>query len=251
TWQIGQASLLIKHLKIPIVYDFRKEDVSQGGQGAPLVPVFHQAIAQHLQKPCVFINIGGVSNLSYMDLRAPLIAGDCGPGCALINDYVQKTFQIPFDDKGRLAYLGDVHYDFLNQWLLHPYFQKTFPKSLDRNTFSHFLQDVTTLSRYNALSTLSALTAQAIILSFNLLPQDLKSLYLMGGGAKNDFIVQWIQNKISCPVQSIEKLGLDSSFIEAQAFAFLAVRSLYGLSFTYPTTTGVKIPLSGGKILND
>ncbi len=236
TVQIGDAQLLTYTFGIPVVHDFRTDDCLNGGQGAPLVPIYHKALVQQLSEPTVVINIGGVSNLTYID-GDMLIAGDIGPGNALINDVMTQYFNQDYDVDGAMAAANTVNESVLDQWLSNPYFARPFPKSLDRDHFSAYKG---VLSGGEAIATLTELTIQAILRSFSLLPKMPKHVYLCGGGAKN----KTIRNGLM-PCSILE----NSDMIEAQAFAYLAMRVLRGLPTSFPTTTGCTAPTCGGKII--
>ena len=237
TVQIGDAQLVVDTFGIPVVHDFRTDDCLNGGQGAPLVPIYHKALVQQENAPTVVINIGGVANLTYID-GDTVIAGDIGPGNALINDVMQRDFSLEYDLDGAVAAANTVNKSVLDQWLSNPYFALPFPKSLDRDHFSSYKG---LLSGGEAIATLTELTIQAILRSFSLLPRVPKHVYLCGGGAKNKTIMNGLM-----PCSVLE----DSDMIEAQAFAYLAVRVLRGLPTSFPTTTGCTAPTSGGKIIS-
>ncbi|MBX3458120.1 MAG: anhydro-N-acetylmuramic acid kinase [Candidatus Paracaedibacteraceae bacterium] len=235
TVQIGNAQTIFDEVNVPVVYDFRTQDCLNDGQGAPLVPIFHKALVQNLHEPTVVINIGGVANLTYID-DDTLIAGDIGPGNALINDVMVRDFAKPYDENGVLAAANPVNQSALDLWLRDPYFDRIFPKSLDRDHFSSFKN---VLSGGEAVATLTELTIQSILNSFSRLPKKPKYVYLCGGGAKNQTIASGLMPCITLK---------DSDMIEAQAFAYLAVRVLRGLPTSFPTTTGCTAPTCGGKI---
>ncbi len=235
TVQFGCAQTIVDAIGVPVVHDFRVDDCLAGGQGAPLVPLYHQTLMQKTDHPVVVINIGGVSNLTYIDDHV-LIAGDIGPGNALINDVMIRDFDQPYDTDGALAAKNHANAALLKEWLKDPYFSMPFPKSLDRD---HFSKNKECLSGAEAIATLTEFTIQSIRRSFNLLPKPPKAVYLCGGGAKNKTIAQGLT-----PCAILE----DSDMIEAQAFAYLAVRVQRGLPTSFPSTTGCKFPVCGGKI---
>lgn len=236
TLQIGDAQLIFDTFGIPVAHDFRADDCSNGGQGAPLVPIYHKALVQNLKEPTVIVNIGGVSNLTYVD-NDILIAGDIGPGNALINDVMVRDFNQEYDVDGIIASNSKINPIILNEWLNDSFFSAPFPKSLDRDHFSSFKEH---LSGGNAIATLTELTVQAIRQSFSLLPKEPKYIYLCGGGAKNKTIRKGLM-----PCEILE----NSDMIEAQAFAYLAVRVQQKLPTSFPTTTGCITPTCGGKII--
>ncbi len=248
TVQIGAAAELAKAIGIPVVHDLRAADVAAGGQGAPLVPVYHRALAGSLELPgpIVVLNIGGVSNITYIDGEL-LIACDTGPGNALLDDFVAKTTGEPFDRDGQLAAQGRPDQRWLEQALQQPFFAQAPPKSLDRNQFAALT--LPELSPADGAATLTAFTAAAIAKIVPLLPRPPHSWIVAGGGARNPVMVQMLRDYLAPAIVSCaEAHGWSAEALEAQAFGFLAVRALRGLPLTYPATTGVKIPITGGLI---
>jgi anhydro-N-acetylmuramic acid kinase len=249
TIQIGDAAALAKAIHIPVMHDFRAADVAAGGQGAPFVPVYHRALAQSLERegPIVVVNIGGVSNITYIDGNDALIACDTGPGNALLDDHVLRTMSMPFDCEGRLAAQGIVDVAWVSRALQVPFFAKSPPKSLDRNDFSSLkLRDVPPA---DGAATLTAFTVEAIARIVPLLPKVPKSWIVAGGGARNLTMLRMLRERLDpATVEAAETLGWSADSIEAQAFGFLAARGLKGLPLSYPATTGVPIPMTGGII---
>jgi anhydro-N-acetylmuramic acid kinase len=249
TVQIGDAAMLAKAIHIPVMHDFRAADVAAGGQGAPFVPVYHRALTQSLERegPIAVVNIGGVSNITYIDGTDTLIACDTGPGNALLDDFMYRTTGEPFDCKGRLAAQGRVNVVWIARALAHPFFAQRPPKSLDRNDFAHFkLPD---LPPADGAATLTALTAAAIAKIVPLLPAPPKSWIICGGGARNLTMMRMLKERLApAKVEAAEALGWSADAIEAQAFGFLAARGLKGLPLSYPATTGVPMPTTGGVI---
>src|SRR6516165_1218203 len=196
TVQIGDAAALAKAIHIPVMHDFRAADVAAGGQGAPLVPVYHRALAQSLERegPIVMVNIGGVSNISYIDGNDALIACDTGPGNALLDDHVYRTIGQPFDCDGRFAAQGRVNVVWVARTLTHPFFLKRPPKSLDRNDFAHV--DLGDMTPADGAATLTALTAGAIAKIVPLLPKVPKSWIISGGGARNLTMMRMLREKL-------------------------------------------------------
>jgi anhydro-N-acetylmuramic acid kinase len=249
TVQIGAAADLAKAIGIPVVHDLRAADVAAGGQGAPLVPVYHRALARALELPgpIVVLNIGGVSNISYIDGDETLIACDTGPGNALLDDFVARTTGAPCDRDGRLAAQGRLDQRWLDEALQQPFFAKTPPKSLDRNQFAGLA--LPELSAADGAATLTSFTAAAIAKIVPLLPRPPQSWIVAGGGARNPTMVQMLRERLApATVSCAEAHGWSAEALEAQAFGFLAVRALLGLPLTFPSTTGVKIPITGGLI---
>ena len=248
TVQIGDAAALAKAIHIPVMHDFRAADVEAGGQGAPFVPVYHRALAQSLERegPIVVVNIGGVSNITYID-GDTLIACDTGPGNALLDDFMYRTLRQPFDCEGRTAAKGAVDVAWVVEALKHPFFRLPPPKSLDRNDFAS-LKLQTSLPADGA-ATLTAFTAAAIAQVEPLLPKQPNSWIVCGGGALNLTMMNMLRERLApATVETAEGLGWSGEAIEAQAFGFLAARGLKGLPLSYPATTGVPIPMTGGVI---
>jgi anhydro-N-acetylmuramic acid kinase len=249
TVQIGDGSALAKAIHIPVMHDFRAADVAAGGQGAPFVPVYHRALAQSLARegPIVVVNIGGVSNITYIDGTDTLIACDTGPGNALLDDYMYRAMNQAFDCEGRFAAQGVADEAWIARALQLPFFALPPPKSLDRNDFAALrLGDV---APANGAATLTAFTAAAIARIVPLLPKVPKSWIVVGGGARNLTMLRMLRERLApATVEAADGLGWASDAIEAQAFGFLAARGLKGLPLSYPATTGVPIPMTGGVI---
>ncbi|ABD88392.1 protein of unknown function UPF0075 [Rhodopseudomonas palustris BisB18] len=249
TVQIGDAAALAKAIRVPVMHDFRAADVAAGGQGAPLVPVYHRALAQSLDRsgPLAVVNIGGVSNISYIDGHETLIACDTGPGNALLDDFVLRVSGQPFDAEGRLAAQGQVDEAWVAAALQHPFFAAPPPKSLDRNEFAALA--LPKLTPADGAATLTAFTAGAIAGIVPLLPKLPLSWIVTGGGARNLSLLRMLREKLApASVENADALGWSADAMEAQAFGFLAARGLKGLPLTYPQTTGVVIPMTGGRI---
>jgi anhydro-N-acetylmuramic acid kinase len=247
TVQIGDAQALARTLHIPVMSDMRAADVASGGQGAPMVPVYHRALAQGLDRdgPIAVINIGGVSNVTYIDGNDALIACDTGPGNALLDDFVFRTTGASFDVDGALAARGRVDQAWVAKGLQNPFFGAPPPKSLDRNDFAALvLNDMTPA---DGAATLTAFTAAAIASIVPLLPQPPRNWIVTGGGARNPTMLRMLREQLpAATVESADALGWSADAVEAQAFAFLAVRALKGLPLSYPATTGVPTPMPGG-----
>lgn len=241
THQIGNAKLLAAKTGIDVVHNFRANDVAHGGQGAPIVPVFLQAVAAEMQHPALFLNIGGVSNICYVGEE--LIAFDCGPGNALIDDYVAKNYLIEFDDNGKIATNGNVIESVVNEFIHHPYFAQKPPKSLDRNAFGVQIPEKSA----DGVATLTEMTAIAIAQSLKFLPSRPNEMLVYGGGANNSYLLSRISKLSGVAVKKMTQLN--PNFLEAYAFGYLAVRSITGQPITYPSTTGVHQPLSGGVLV--
>ena len=246
TWQIGDAKLMAKELATVVIADFRSTDVSKGGEGAPLAPVFHRSLARNLEHPICVLNIGGVANLTWINGNE-ILAFDTGPGNALIDDLVHKHTGCSMDFDGLFARKGKVNRQALQSLLKDPYFKRSAPKSLDRNHFSKVAVQVLASSNfYDSAATLTAFTAEAIENGLRIFPHIPKQILVCGGGRKNQTLMQTLQKKSSIPLRAVEKVGWSGDDMEAQLIAFLAVRSFYGLPISFPTTTGVPSPTTGG-----
>jgi anhydro-N-acetylmuramic acid kinase len=249
TVQIGDAAVLARAIHIPVMHDFRAADVAAGGQGAPLVPVYHRALAQSLERegPLAVVNIGGVSNITYIDGADTLIACDTGPGNALLDDFIFRVTGQRFDGEGRLAAQGTADAAWVARALEHPFFALPPPKSLDRNDFASLA--LSAMPPADGAATLTALTAAAIARIVPLLPKPPRSWIVAGGGARNFTMLRMLRERLApATVEAAEALGWSADAIEAQAFGFLAARGLKGLPLSYPATTGVPMPMTGGLI---
>jgi anhydro-N-acetylmuramic acid kinase len=246
TVQIGDGVLLAKQLRIPVVYDFRAADVAAGGEGAPFVPAFHRALARGLDepRPIAVLNVGGVSNVTFLDGDVDPIAFDTGPGNAPIDELVLARTGKRFDRDGVLASQGSVHEEAVTKLLTDPYFSRKPPKSLDRAQFAKL--DLDALSLEDAVATATAAVAATIARAVEHLPRPPATWIVAGGGARNRSLMKMLRERLRSSVQVAEAVGWSSDALEAQAFAFLAVRSLKGLPLTFPTTTGVAQPMTGG-----
>jgi anhydro-N-acetylmuramic acid kinase len=247
TEQIGNPWLLFERAGIPVVSDFRSADVAAGGQGAPLVPVFHASLSESMDKPMLFLNIGGVANITYVGKSGELIACDSGPGNAMLNDWVFNHLGKTHDENGTIAHAGVARMDIVERYLQHPFFAAPAPKSLDRNAFS--LEGVQGLDVMTGAATLTRLVAEAVKRSLEQLPSRPAQVLVCGGGRHNPAMMQVLQQVLApCVVQPVEAHGLNGDALEAQAFAYLAVRSAKGLPISFPTTTGVPRPMCGGTL---
>ncbi|PHS77372.1 MAG: anhydro-N-acetylmuramic acid kinase [Rhodospirillaceae bacterium] len=244
TVQIGDGALLAKQLGISVVNDFRSQDVRAGGQGAPLVPIFHQALVgsqNEVSSPVAVVNIGGVANVTWVG--DDLLAFDTGPGNAPLNDWVQRHTEQNMDRNGVLAEKGTVNAGVLRVLLENSYFDKLPPKSLDRDDFK---VDLKGLNLEDGARTLTAFIAKSIAKAKDFFPTPVNTWVICGGGRLNPVLMEMLQNEIEAKVMSADDLGWDGDALEAQAFSYLAVRHKRGLPITFPNTTGVKEPLSGG-----
>lgn len=249
TIQIGDGKALARTLGLTVAWDMRAADVAAGGQGAPLVPAWHRALvaAERLRGPVLVINLGGVANVTYVpgDDADPT-AFDTGPANALIDDLMLERTGVAMDKHGAAAAAGKVDAAALKTLLAHPYFAAPAPKSLDRNAFSRAA--VAGLTTEDAAATLTAFTAHSLALSLQLLPGAPRLAIACGGGARNRTLMAALAEALPCPVEPASAVGWNGDAIEAQAFAYLAVRVLEGLPLTFPATTGAPAPLTGGVV---
>jgi anhydro-N-acetylmuramic acid kinase len=246
TWQIGDGAGLARSLGVRTVCDMRSADVLAGGQGAPLVPVFHAALVRELERPLAVVNIGGVANVTWVGEDGALLAFDTGPGNGPIDDWCARRAGQRFDREGALAASGKIDRTRLERWGEHLYFTRKPPKSLDRGDFGDAWAEG--LSVVDGAATLTRATARAIALGMRHFPTAVKQWIVTGGGARNPTLLAALAEETGTPVVLASALGWDGDALEAQAFAFLAVRSLRGLPLTFPTTTGAPQPLSGGRV---
>jgi anhydro-N-acetylmuramic acid kinase len=245
TVQLGDGPLLAARVGIDVVYDLRAADAAAGGQGAPLAPVYHRALAARLpERPVAVVNIGGVGNVTWIGRDGTLIAFDTGPGSALLDDWMQRKTGHAMDADGANAARGKVDEDALLVLLTHDYFGHVPPKSLDRNAFS--LEPVQHLALEDGAATLAAFTATSIARAREHFPEEPKLWVISGGGRRNRTLMSMIASQVESAVAPAEAAGFDGDAVEAEAWAYMAVRSLKGLPITFPGTTGVSAPLTGG-----
>lgn len=249
TWQIGDGAYLRTLTGIPVIYDMRKNDLMHGGEGAPLVPLYQKSLVEGMDLPLAIINIGGISNVAWIGPQDQILAFDMGPGNALLDQWVNQKLNKRFDEEGHLARQGKVDEKIIRLFQDHPYFKQKPPKSLDRLDFS--LESVADLSAEDGAATLVEMTARSIEKGVSFFPKKPKQYIITGGGRLNKALMQRISDVLApVPVKTTEALGWDGDFIEAEAFAFLAVRALKKHPLTLPTTTGVKKPVSGGVLIS-
>jgi len=245
TIQIGLGDLLADATRCPVIYDLRAADVAAGGQGAPLVPVYHRALTAKLpQRPLAIVNIGGVANVTWIGRDGALIAFDTGPGNALLDDWMLRRAKLSRDDDGAAAARGKPDEDIVRDLLAHPFFAKPPPKSLDRNSFA--TRAIETLATDEGAATLAAFTAQSIAKSREHMPEEPELWIVAGGGRRNRTIMRLLAERVEHAVVPAEAAGIDGDSLEAEAWAYLAVRSAKGLPITFPGTTGVPAPMTGG-----
>jgi anhydro-N-acetylmuramic acid kinase len=247
TRQIGDGARLARLSGLDVVCDFRSADVAAGGQGAPLVPLYHAALAADLAKPVAVLNLGGVGNVTWIGKRDDeILAFDTGPGNALIDDWVRRHTGQAADFDGALARAGHASAAHVAWFLALPYFSRRPPKSLDRDDFRGALPDG--LSVADGAATLTEMTAAAAAAATRHFPEPAREWLVCGGGRRNPEIMASLSRRLGAPVRAVEALGWDGDALEAQAFAYLAVRSVRGLPLSLPTTTGAPHPVCGGRL---
>jgi anhydro-N-acetylmuramic acid kinase len=247
TWQIGDGALLARLTGTDVVADFRSADVAAGGEGAPLVPLFHAALATGHEKPLAILNIGGVANVTWLGVENDaILAFDTGPGNAPIDDWALRHLAQPVDRDGALARSGRVDAARLTAFLGHPFFDRAPPKSLDRNDFVTFEGD--SIAPGDGAATLTAMTAAAVARGAAHFPEPVRRWLVTGGGRHNPVLMEELTRRLAAPVAPVEAVGWDGDALEAQAFAYLAVRSREGLPISLPSTTGVARPMTGGRL---
>ncbi len=246
--QLGDAQWLADRTGVPVAWDFRSADVAAGGEGAPLAPVYHlaRARASGLEPPLAVLNLGGVANITFWSGGEAISAFDTGPGNGMIDLLVQDRGAGRFDDKGRYASVGKPQEAVLRALLAHPYFEAPAPKSLDRYDFS--LEPLAKCELEDAAATLVAFTAEAVRLGLELVGETPREVIVTGGGRHNPEIMKALAARLPCPVTTAEDHGWRGDSIEAEASAYLAARILRGLPISFPKTTGVAEPMTGGRI---
>jgi anhydro-N-acetylmuramic acid kinase len=255
TLQLGDGAALAGYFKTPVVWDFRSLDIRMGGQGAPLAPFFHFACAKWIKasQPIAFLNLGGVGNITWIDPDfdkpeevGALLAFDTGPANAPINDLVRNRVGVPFDADGAIARDGTVDVDAVQSFLEDPYFKLPPPKSLDRNDFSKIINSVRNLSDADATATITAMCAASVAQAVSHCPKMPSQILVTGGGRHNSALMEMLCMSLDCSVAPVDSVGLDGDMLEAQAFAYLAVRAARNLPTSCPATTAVSKAVSGG-----
>lgn len=247
TVQIGDGPLLAKLMGIDVVHDLRAADCAAGGEGAPLVPVYHRALAVACpERPVAFVNIGGVANVTWIGRDGTPIAFDTGPGNALLDDWTRQRTNATHDENGSLSASGAADEEVLRALLSNSYFARVPPKSLDRNAFP--LDAVSSLSAADGAATLAAFTAESIARAREHMPEQPSLWVVCGGGRRNRTLMGLIAARVENAVVPAEALGFDGDHMEAECWGYLAVRALAGQPITFPTTTGAPTPMTGGVI---
>lgn len=245
TVQLGLGQKLADLTGRPVAYDMRAADVAAGGQGAPLAPAYHRALASALpERPIALVNIGGVANATWIGRDGRLIAFDTGPGNALIDDFMMRRAGVARDNNGEVAARGSVSQETVRAYLNHPYFAAPPPKSLDRNAFNG--APIDGLNLEDGAATLAAFTAAAIARAREHMPEEPQMWVISGGGRRNRTLMTMIAGLVENAVVPAEAAGFDGDALEAEAWAYLAVRCVRGLPITFPGTTGAPKPMTGG-----
>lgn len=245
TLQIGNPWTLARDLNLPVVSDFRRCDMADGGQGAPLVAMFHRALFADEPRPAMVLNLGGVANVTWLGQGGEIIAGDTGPGCGLIDEWALTMADMNHDRDGQLAAAGRVDKATLEAALATPFFERPLPKSADRYDFEHV--DVSTLSVEDGAATLCAVTAEAVYRAAKKLPAMPKCTWVTGGGVHHPVMMQMLSDRLG-KIRVVSDFGLNPDTLEAECFAWLAVRQQKGLALTVPETTGCNQPRVGGTL---
>jgi anhydro-N-acetylmuramic acid kinase len=246
TWQIGDGAAMAKALGVTVIDDFRSADIAAGGQGAPLLPVYHRALLAGADVPIAVLNLGGVANVTLVRADGDLVAFDTGPANGLIDDWMEAETGSGYDVGGVLASHGTIDQSVLGAMLDNEWFDMAPPKSLDRADFT--IQPARGLSPADGAATLTAFTAATVALALRQLPEPPARLVVAGGGRHNATLMAMLEDACALPVAPIESLGHNGDATEAEGFAYMAVRALNGFPISFPGTTGVRAPLTGGRI---
>ena len=251
TWQVGDAARLARETGLSVAYDFRTADVAAGGQGAPLVPVVHAAMARDLPKPLAVLNLGGVANVTWIGADGALVAFDTGPANGPLDDWARNATGEPYDRDGKLALAGQVDGGVLARLLGDPWLAAAPPKSLDRLDFDRALREAgaARLNPADGAATLVAFCAVCVAAAARHFPEPPVQWLVAGGGRRNPAMMRALSSALVEPVRPVEVVGWNGDALEAQAFGVLAARVWAGLPLTYPGTTGVAAPLRGGKMV--
>ncbi|WP_246179702.1 anhydro-N-acetylmuramic acid kinase [Microvirga thermotolerans] len=247
TRQLGLGTRVAKVLGIDTVDRFRHADVASGGEGAPFVPLYHRALANGLEQPLMILNLGGVGNVTYID-GDTVIAFDTGPASALLDDFVLRRRGLAYDEDGRIAASGRADPRLVAEFMANPYFDRPAPKSLDRQDFHARAKGVETLSDEDGAATLAEFTVESVAAALRHVPKAPRRWLVTGGGRRNAHFMRRLRERLGVSVEPVESVGWNGDFLEAQAFGYLAVRSVRGLPLSLPTTTGVPHPMPGGEL---
>ncbi len=251
TWQIGDGAKLARSLGIPVVNDLRSNDMAHGGEGAPLACIYHHVVASQndVDYPIAMLNMGGVGNITWIGGPDPekMLAFDTGPANALLDDLVRRHTDLPYDRGGEISAKGMVDREMVSRWMQNPYFKQPIPKSLDRDEFN--VDAVNALPLEDGAATLCAFSVECVRVAEEMCPAPVKHWYVCGGGAHNPVIMSMLSDALDGSVEPVDVLGFEGDYIEAEAFALMAIRKLYDLPNSFPGTTGVSRPVTGG-VLN-
>lgn len=247
TRQLIDGQAVADALGIPTVDRFRDADVAAGGEGAPFAPLYHRALAQGLEQPVMVLNLGGVGNVTYIDGET-VVAFDTGPASAILDDFMLRRLGRPYDADGALAASGRVHDDLVAGFMANPFFDRPAPKSLDRNDFHRRAQVVEPLSDADGAATLSAFTIESLVAALRHVPRRPQRWLVGGGGRLNRHFMKRLAERFGVPVEPVEAVGWNGDALEAQIFAYFAIRSVKGLPLSLPSTTGVPRPMTGGRL---
>jgi anhydro-N-acetylmuramic acid kinase len=247
TRQLGFGGRVAEQLGIDTVNRFRHADVAAGGEGAPLVPLYHWALAAGLEQPLMVLNLGGVANITYID-GDTIVAFDTGPASALLDDFVLRRRGIPYDEDGRLASSGRPDRALVASFLENPFFGRPAPKSLDRQEFHRYAAAVDLLPDEDGAATLAEFTVESVAASLGHVPRPPQRWLVTGGGRRNAYFMRRLRERLNVTVDPVEAVGWDGDFLEAQAFGYLAVRSVRNLPLSLPSTTGVPLPMTSGDL---
>lgn len=250
TYQIGDGSLLARQTGIKVINNFRRSDIAAGGQGAPLSPVYHAALAANFPKPVVILNIGGISSLTWLGSNGEMLAFDTGPGCAPINDWVLRHGGMHMDYNGKLGVTGNIDGHVLASLMRHKYLALYPPKAVDRDSFKDKFEHLEGLSLADGAATATAFVAESIAYSIAMyVPEMPKQIIVCGGGASNPTLLRFLRQRLeNIEIVNALELGWNPKALEAQAFAFLAARRLHNLPASFPGTTGAPEPLICGEV---
>ncbi|HEX2134847.1 MAG TPA: anhydro-N-acetylmuramic acid kinase [Microvirga sp.] len=247
TRQLGSGQRVAEQLGIDTVSRFRHADVASGGEGAPLAPLYHRALATGLEQPLMVLNLGGVANVTYI-AGDVVIAFDTGPANALLDDFVLRRRGLSYDPDGQLAAAGTPDPALVRAFMDNPYFDRPAPKSLDRQEFHARARSVEALGDADGAATLAEFTVESVAAALRHLPKAPQRWLVTGGGRRNAHLMRRLRERLGVAVDAVEAVGWDGDFLEAQAFGYLAVRSTRGLPLSLPTTTGVPRPMPGGEL---
>ena len=250
TIQLGSCKEIQKKLNIKLVGNFRENDIKNGGQGAPIGAFYHQYILRKFSSSSAIINLGGIANISYVD-KKQLIAFDVGPSNALIDDLMIFFYKKFYDKDGKIAFKGEKNKKLIDIYKKDSFFKLQYPKSLDREYFKKYFDQLKKIKNEDAISTAAIMSVEAILLGIKILNKNLKKIILTGGGRKNLFIFMSLKKALKLKTKKItliDELNINGDLLESQAFAYLAIRCVRNLPLSLPTTTGVKKPTLGGII---